>query len=112
MGDTKALTVLTASREISRQCHLEEVVGCVNAMSGEMKDAAEVIDARLGLAKCHLSALCAGANMELSISCRSTFGICRHKLTHCRRVAHSVLLKLNFRNDDVVGQYRAAVRAH
>lgn len=106
------MRILPASGEVSWQGHFEKVVGCVDAMIRQMQNTAKMIDSSFGLSERNFTTFCAGADMELSVTCCTTFWVSWHELTNSWRVSDGVFFKLNFWHDDVVGKDGPAIRAN
>ena len=106
------VTVFTASSQISWQSHLEEIVSCVDAMIGQMKNTAKMINSSLGLSQCYFSWFCAGSHMKFSIPCCTTLRVSWHELSHSWWVSNGILLELNFWYDDWICQDTPAICAN
>lgn len=106
------MCVLSAPRQMSHQCHFEEIARRIDAMVVQMQLVTEMSDALARFAQRHLTRFGAHSYVEFAVSRGATLRIGRHELTHRTGLPMRGLLELHLRNDDIVFNDRPAIRAH
>lgn len=103
------VAVLSASGQVSHQCHFEKIARRINTMIVQIQLMAQMGDALFGLSQGHLPRLCTHANVKFAIACGASLRIGSNKLTNCAGCSMCGLLKLHLGHNNIVFNDRTAI---